>query len=342
MLIPSARRNFHAALRDVEHDKAEIRASAVHDLASHTAEHADEVVPALRRALDDEHANVRIAAAVALADAAAQTDTCNTALPELLSALDDGHESVREMVLSALGEIGDASASGPIAAFLTDESAPLRFQAVLAFARVCPEHDKAVQALLDATHDDDPLVCHIALRMGEELGDEDAEVDPRIVARAGELLEHDSGEVRVVSAVILARVGRSDGDDILVGVANRTESTSETGDEAGALELCGERQLSRAMKGLERRAFGRVGLIRNDPLAWHARIALATLGHARAQEWILSQLRSWNRERRTMAASAAGKARLDLARDLLTAMQDRPDRADPQTVAEALAAIDAS
>ena len=51
--------------------------------------------------------------------------------------------------------------------------------------------------------------------------------------------------------------------------------------------------------------------------AWHARIALARMGHERARAEILDDLGSWRRETREAAVVAAGRARIHEARGKL-------------------------
>ncbi|MEZ4308255.1 MAG: hypothetical protein R3F14_09450 [Polyangiaceae bacterium] len=97
-------------------------------------------------------------------------------------------------------------------------------------------------------------------------------------------------------------------------------------DVAAAIELCGDLGL-KAKAGLEKRAFGRLlGLGRDALLPQHARVALARMGHERAVREIVTELASWDREKRTLAVAAAGRARLTSARDAIAAMRDAPTR----------------
>ena len=258
--------------------------------------------------------------------------------PNLVRALDDDDPHAKQMALMALGELRVESAVDRVAIELQAEEAPVRFQAVMAFPRVCRERARAVKALLDATHDEDPLIIHIALRMAEELGDEgDAVADRELLKRARQLLDHESDMVRLAAAVMLGRSGSRDGADLLVAAANRGLQTHESEDEAAAIELCGELELSEATFALEKRAFA--GLLSRDPFAWHARVALASMGHDRAVRWILSELDAWTRERRSLAVAAVARARITAARSRVEAMRGRPERADPDAVEEALAVL---
>jgi len=323
-------RSLEAALRDLRSPDARVRASAARDLARHEGEH---VIAALTEALGDESGAVRGAAAVAIADAGLEA-----LAPTLVLALDDEDPHVKQMALMALGELRVESAVDRVARELEAAEPPVRFQAVMAFPRVCRDRERAVRALLEATHDDDPLVVHIALRMAEELGDEGGAVaDRELLKRARQLLDDENDPVRLAAAVMLGRSGSREGADVLVAAANRGLQTNESEDEAAAIELCGELELSEATFALEQRAFA--GLLSRDPFAWHARVALASMGHDRAVRWILSELDAWTRERRSLAVAAVTRARIAAARSRLEAMRGHPERADPDAVEEALAVL---
>lgn len=333
------RRNFEAALRDLKAERSSIRASAAEDLAVHGPTHRADVVEALIEALNDEAPDVRAAAAVGLADVGAEE-----AVEPLVAAAGDRDEHVRQMALAALGELRATEAADCVADALDHACSAVRFQAVIAYPRVTPSTDEAVRVLLEATADDDPLVRHIALRMAEEVGDQDAgpAVPGAMLARARELLEDDSDVVRVAAAVILGRSGLRDGTDILIDVAQGRVLTSEADDEAAAIDLCGELGLEEATPGLVERGYSGGMLSSRDTFAWQARVALAALGYTRARRWVLGELKAWTRERRSLGVAAVIQAKLPEARPLLEAMKGDPSRADPELVAEALAALDES
>lgn len=345
--IAQARRNLEAAIRDVGSTRPAIRAEAVRDLVGYAEEARDRVIPALERALrDDADPRVRAAAAVALSDVEAIE-----ALPALLVAIEDDDAYVRQMSIAALGELGDPRAGARLQRALQDRRPEVRFQAVIAFPRVCAGRDEAFAALMRATHDDDPLVVHIALRMIEELGAEPAQgevpdarsaplelpVEPLDRARA--LLQHASPAVRAAAAILLARGGDPAPRPILAQVVSGELAGVDREDQAAAIELCGELRLGEARAALERRAFGGVLGLGRDPLHWHARVALARMGHPRAEAEILRELGARDRDRRTMAVAAAGRARLASARPVLLSMRGDAARADPGAVEEALAAL---
>ncbi len=311
-----------------------MRASAAGDLAEHADAHPDAVVAALARALDDEHADVRAAAASALGDAGARA-----AVEALVRATEDVNAFVRQMALSALGELADERALPCFERALASETPSDRFQAVMGFSRTSKSSERVRGVLLDATRDPDHLVRHIALRMAEERGSDAEPVETAFVERARAMLDDDSDVVRVAAAIVLGRVGRRDGAPILCDVVQRDIITTEHDDEAAAIELCGELGLTAAREALEKRAFGRVILLTPDPFAWHARVALAAMRHPRAVRWVLDELTSWTRERRTLAVAAAGRARLRETLATLEAMVGDEDRADQHALDEAIARL---
>jgi HEAT repeat protein len=334
---PSLPRTLEAALRDVRSPSAKVRAEAARELVPHAEEAREKVVRALEAALRDEAPNVRSVAAISLADIDA-----GESLPSLLLAMEDDDAHVRQMAITALGEIGDPRATERLRRALSDERPEVRFQAVMAFPRVCQDRATIVEALLGRTRDDDVLVCHIALRMAEEIGGEGGAVDADLIERARELLSHASPTVRVAAAILLARSGDRSVERVLVDVARDDLKTEDAEDEAAAIELCGAFGLEAARSGLERRAFGGALGLRRNAFSWHARVALARMGHERATREIVRELGSWDRSKRTLAVAAVGRARIHAARDLVAAMRGDSGRAEPHAVDEALAELAAA
>jgi len=329
-------RTVTAALRDLDHEKPAVRVAAAQDLKHAASEHRPEAVAGLARALSDAHPWVRQAAAETLADLRA-TEVLDVMLEVAEYDTDD---DVRQHAWMAIGAMGSAAALPALARALEDDAPPVRFQAVIAFAR-CAPRPQAQAALLAATHDEDALVCHIALRMAEELGDETLPVEAAMLERCGELSAHADGIVRIAAAIIRARAGRSDGAATLIAVARGELVTSQREDEAAAIELCGELGLREAIEPLRRRSRGGAFGLGGDPCAWQCRVALARLGDEASQRWILKELAAWNRDRRTLGVAAAGRARLAQARPQLEAMRGDPERADPDAVDAALRELDA-
>ena len=335
---PPLPRTFEAALRDVGSTKPAVRAEATRELVPHVATHRARVVGALEGLLRDPEARVRAVAATALADIEGRE-----ALPALLVALEDDDAEVRQMAIGALGEIGDTRTTERLRRALTDPRPDVRFQATMAFPRVCADESDAAEALIQATNDDDPLVVHIALRMAEEIAGE-RPLDPRLTRRAATLVEHGSGAVRIAAALITLRSGAdpsaANARSVLVEAARGTTSSDDAEDVAAAIERCGELGLEQARIGLERRAFGSTFGLRRDPFAWHARVALARMGHGRAAKEIIAELGAFTRDQRTLAVAAAGRARLVAARPRIEAMRGDASRADADAVDEALRSLD--
>lgn len=303
----------------------------------HASDHPGAVLEGLLGALDDDDAKVRGSAALALADAGA-----DEAVEALIARVDDPDLWVQQMAITALGELRDERAAPRLQRALRDPRPEVRFQAAMSFPRVATKDD-ALAALLDASRDDDAEVCRISLRMAEELGDpgdEGGAVHGRVLERAKAMLRHDADKVALAAAVVVAREGLDAGDRILVKAIADELSGADAEDVAAAIELAGDRRLEQARAGLERRAFGGLLGLRRDPFAWHARVALAQMGHERAVREILRDLTGWSWHRRTLAAAAAGRARLGAAKPILEEMERRGGRADPNVLQSAIAAYD--
>lgn len=330
-------RTLDAALRDVEHDRPDVRLATLGDLKRHAREGNAAALRALSlRLSEDPEPSVRAGAALALADIDA-----HAALPALVAATNDGDAAVRQMALLGVGELAPvdhAEARAAATRGLVDRLPAVRYQAVVALARL--QREASLEALLVGTRDADPEVRHVAFRVAEEVfGGRDCERVPApLVQRARGALRDDNRGVRVAAAILLAVLGESAGAEHLVEVVNAKRRIQHPEDEAIAIELCGQLQLRAAVPGLERRAFGVLG--GRTPASWHARVALAELGHDRAKSAILRGLSAWSRDARTLAVAAAGRAKLREARAILLEMADAPHRAEPDAVRDALAALD--
>jgi HEAT repeat protein len=337
--IRSLPRTLEAALRDLGHAKNETRISAIRDLARLTETDArPRALHALCEVLgSDADLHVRAAAALALGDANAKE-----ARQALLDAARDAPIHVREMAIAALGEIaeiGDAVESEILAlleAARVDVAPELRFQALIALNRVA--RAALLPRLVDTSRDLDAEVRQISFRLAEEQVLSSGVTLPEpLRQRARAALRDDVASVRLAAAILLARVGDACGADVIRDVVERKDRIASLEDEQAAIELCGELSISDARPALTRRAFGFFGLFR-DPLAWHARVALARLGDPQAKAAILRGLAAFTRDARTIAVAAVGRARLLEARPILRRMTAA--QADPETVAEALAALE--
>jgi hypothetical protein len=336
-------RNLDASFRDLGSERASTRASAIRDVVRHSLRSdatRSRAIPLLERALrEDASPLVRSEAAVALADVGARE-----ALASLLVAVEDDAPHVRQMAISALGEIGDSRATQRLERALRDARPEVRYQAVIAFARVAKGDSLAVgRCLAGALDDDDAAIRYIAMRVAEEQHTGGSPLrDDRIEARAEQLLDGRDAAVAVVAALYLARLGNRRGRAMVLDVVAGARRTPELEDEQECIEATAELGLSEATPHLERRAWGAQRLLRTvlswgagdgAGCAWHARIALARMGHARARAEILSDLASWRRETREAAVVAAGRARMTEAREVL---QNLGGSVDAALVREAL------
>lgn len=301
-----------------------MRRGAVVDLTRHAL--ADEAVraraiPLLEKTLaGDEAPAVRSAAAVALGDVGA-----HEALQTLLVAIEDEDVHVRQMAINALGEIGDPRALPRLDRALSDRRPEIRYQSVIAFTRLTEDAKDAAAALSRALSDDDEAVRHIALRLAEERldalfeareeeaageGIREGWAEPwdRLVPRAEALLEDGTRQVALAAAIFLAKIGETSGHALLAQVVRR-EVRADKEDEREAVELAGELMMKELAPHLERRVWGLGGWMR-DTCAFHARIALARMGHARAIAEIGRDLASTKRDAVSSAVVAAERARL--------------------------------
>ena len=332
---PPLPRNLEASFRDLASQKAAVRVSAVADVVRHAR--GDEAIraralPLLEKALaGDEVSQVRSAAAVALADLHA-----SESLPKLLVAVEDPDVHVRQMALSALGEIGDVRALPRLRRALSDERPEVRYQAIIAFVRLAEAIDDAREAVTRATEDDDAAVRYIALRLAEERVDEGRHGawEP-LAERAEAMLADDNEHVAVAAAILLAKLGRAAGRELLLDIV-RGKRRAEKEDEREAVQMAGELDLREATDALERRAYGAMRLLK-DTCAYQAKVALARLGHARAREEFARDLTSTRREVREAAVVAAGRARIAAMKDAIAKLGD--DDVDPALRDEALALL---
>jgi HEAT repeat protein len=343
---PLLPRNLEASVRDLASTKPETRASAIVDLVRHArGEDAvrERAVPLLIQRLEDEHPHVRAAAAVALGDLLA-----NDAVTALLVTVEDDDAHVRQMALNALGEIGDARALPRLRRSLKDGRPEVRYQSIIAFARVADRDgglaaSEVDDALFEAVNDADDAVRHIALRVAEERLDDGKKPDSRLVARARALVDvrdATSPHVALVAAILLAKAGDDRGRDLVLRVVRGEKiagHTPDKEDERAAVELAGELGLTEAASHLERRTWGIARFVK-DTCPFHARIALARMGHDRAKKEILEELTSTRKEVLAGAVVSAGRARMTETRDTIAKLTAHA--VDPELTRDALAQLD--
>lgn len=312
-----------------------MRQSAIVDLASYPLEgeeHGRATCELARLLRDDVSAAVRSAAAVGLADLHARE-----AVPQLLVAVEDPHGHVRQMALSALGEIGEPSALPRVERALSDERPEVRYQAAIAFFRLCTDQLRLLEVLREKSTDDDEAIRYIALRLGEEHLAASASA-PALLDLAAELLQDGAAEVELAAAVVLGHASDSRGYEVLREVARlgtvRGVAVPKE-DESEAIELAGRLGFTDLVPALARRAFGLGRLVR-DTCSLSAKVALARLGDVRAIDSLRSDLESSSADRRTLAIVAAGRTARAELREVLEHSR-RP--LDGDLVAEALARL---
>jgi len=167
------------------------------------------------------------------------------------------------------------------------------------------EPETRIKALLRASSDDDFNVRYIAMRLAEEHFETAPE---RLRLRAVALLEDEEPDVRIAAAIFLGHAGDERAKPLLRRIV-RGELPAQREDEREAVELVGALAMRDLVPDLERRAFG-VGRHVRDTCSFHAIIALARMGHARAVESIKRDLSSRSEKRREAATVAAERARL--------------------------------
>ncbi len=333
-------RSLAATFRDAQNSKPRVRQSAIADLVRWASgDERERCIRELETLLGaDPDLEVRAAAAIALADAEA-----TESLAPLVAATQHGAARVRQMALVALGEIarpGEPRALAAVRAGLDSDLPALRFQALVAAHRLFDE--AALQPELRRALDDaEGKVRYVACRIIEEryFGAAEAGAPATLLGALGELLGDADPAVALAASIPLARSGSESARAVLVAALNRSPATAQVEDEQAAIELCAELGLEAARPGLAARAWG--GWLGSaSPLAFQARVALARLGDERARDQILRGLSSWSRETRTRAVAAAGQARLEAARARLLQMRGDERQADPESVSEALRALD--
>lgn len=330
----SGPRSLAAALRDLHDPKLSVRLSAMRDLVRHARAGEAQAVEALSQVLEDPEEAIRAEAALALADADARSAI------ELLArvARQDVSVRARQMALLALGELGavdSAAALAVLGAARRSAEPAERFQALLALHQLrAPGADEAI---LEGMVDVDPEVRRLAFRVARAHFDPEGGVPPQARSLAATALNDDDLAVRVAAALALAEFGDASGKAILLDLVRGRVPRASAEDEQAAIELVADLEIDEARAPLARRAFARLF---RDPFAYEARIALARMGDPRAKAAILRSLGALRFEARTLAVVAVGRARLQEARPRLLEWLDRPERADPNAVRDALAALD--
>ena len=196
-------------------------------------------------------------------------------------------------------------------------------------------------ALFDAANDDDVAIAHIALRVAEERLDNGHAPEQRLLTRARALVGDESKpQVALVAGILLAKSGDVRGNELVAKVVRGDKiggRPAEKEDERAAVELAGELGLKALVPQLEKRTWGAMRLVK-DTCPFHARIALARMGHEKAQKEILAELGSARREVLAGAVVSAGRARMKDARAKIEGLP--PELVDRDLVREALTKLE--
>lgn len=334
-------RTYEAALRDARHVRPQVRASAAADLGRLCeGPPRSGAVAQLQELLQDADPTVVAAAALALADSAAIE-----ALPALLEAARGASPRALEMLLLAVGELGAGNPQARALARDTLEAsvAPVRFQAWVAAGALLAREELA-RLLPLGFGDSDPRVRYLAVRIAEErlLQPEAtgarAMLPPEVARCLEQLLSQSKEPAALAAALALAPLGHQEARNAVVAAIN-SRARLPADDEQAACDVCARCGLEAALPGLRARGFGR-GLLPPGPGGFHARIALARMGDARARDAILRGLDSSNPRTRAQAVSAAGQAKLAAAVPRLRALRKGARGVAPETVQEALLALE--
>jgi HEAT repeats len=328
--LPPLLRTSEAALRDLRSARAEVRISALRDLA-HLVQ-AEQLTkrqasPGLMACLGDKDAEVRAAAALVSAEL-----RVTEALPVLLALCDDAQLRVRQMALSALGELGGKTEVATVAKHLASELPDVRYQALLAYCQLESDVDARAHALAHAVNDVDDPVAHIALRTAEEqITSEATKREPfHSVHDAAILQLHNSkrgADVQLCAAMFCLEYARGGAapPEARAAVLQAASSGTVNGkvvskeEEAWAIELAGRLGARELRADFERRAFGFVRFLR-DTCALHAKVALVHFGHPEALASLIAEAKSKNGTDRYLAILALGRTGHADARDILLAL----------------------
>lgn len=297
-------RSLEATCRDLADPNPKVRLSAVRDAPRHSdSEGRGRILPLLIRILDEStDTGLRVAVLVALADAG-----MHEAIQKIVPLLADGDVEVRRYALLALGELaseGDSHVLSKIAPFLGATDPRVRYQALSATFAL--GGSDASPALCSAKDDVDARIRELVARLLGELLDLGEDEAARTTLQS--LTEDEHPLVRAVAELVCLERGIDSPTDGVVALVARALRPGEPRDEQLAILLSGRYRIRAAEPGLVRRAFGFFGLSA-DPFRFHARVALAALGHAGATRSVERGLRRGNRLERFALLSAMTEVR---------------------------------
>lgn len=273
-----------AALRDLGHADARVRAQAADALGRVTPAWRDRAVAALTTACADEHPSVRYAALLSLGELAA-----GEAVDAIVPHLTDGESLCREAAAIALGQLGPsggARAWDALAGALGADEPEVRFQAIASLAEL--DAGRAGPLVVPLLDDGDAKVRAQAAAALGDAGDR-AHAD-RLAARLD-----DAVDVRHEAALALARLGDRRGLPVLVAALALRDRAYDAAAALAALGIGDDAAAREALARLIARFFG-------DPMVKvRAAEALARAGDARGLEHLRKAARARRDEVRGLA-----------------------------------------
>jgi HEAT repeat protein len=303
--LPPLLRTLNACQQDLSSTRHEVRLAVARDLGRFAIDDEREARLALLQVcLADEHPAVRRQALFSLADMDARP-----LLQRVESMLTDPDLHVRQIAVLALGEIAhpeDTAAIGRIAGLLKAGAPAIRYQALLAYANLCPAQCSG--DLLVALDDEDLEVRKLALRLIDEiLINQNRPLSTQLLDAVLVTAAQEDLELALLAQLVCAELRLKAPRGHLLAVVERKMRVAEPRDEQWAIELCGQLLLREAVPGLRRRAFGFFGMSA-DPFRWIALGVLARLGDEEAFRALLRQLRSRDYVKRNWAVQALGSS----------------------------------
>lgn len=303
--VPMLPRSLEAVCRDLTDSNPRVRLSAIQESPRHAeGPGRSRVRQLLVSILTEGPSALRAPVLLALADG-----QMSEAIDSITPLLRDGDPETRRCAILALGELApdaDGRALLSLSPFLTAADPRIRYQTVAAIAAIAgPE---AFEMLASAASDSDPLIRELAARLVDETLVSGAPSGARERELLGRLALDTEARVRAVAQVACHERGFEAPTDAVIQLIDGKFRGREARDLQDAIEVAGRLRLRAAGKGLQKRAFGFLGFS-TDPFRWHARAALATLGHERARRSVERCLKRGSRIERAAMIFALGRVR---------------------------------
>jgi hypothetical protein len=332
-------RTLAAATRDLQDPKVQVRRSAIRDLVRLAAgEQREDAIRVLAEGLE-KHSDPDTRADVAMA--IADTEAVEY-IGLLVDATYERHPRLRQMALLGLGELadpGNAKVERVVVQALTAQEPALRFQALLAMARLGVTD--LAHRLETALGDGDPPVRYLALRLLDEHW-ERCQGRASVQRRTAAALRDPELQVRVAAALLplpappdpehLEQIGAV----LVEGLEARVKLPAPE-DEQALIERAGEMNLTAALPSLRRIAWGLFG-VSTSPFAYQAQVALLRMGDSVALQRFAKSLVSRRRDVCARAVAAVAEARVTALGPQLE-VAARSGRVDPELIERARAAL---